>query len=145
VTALKLPFADLIRLRMDERGMGLRELCRTIDIDPSFFSKVLAGKRSPPSEEEVLRRIAACLELDAPRVIVSAGRIPGEWRRLLESDALFAQIHRLAAAGTAKPNAYAHPKAAAAPEKKTPPPRRSNWGTAPASRPPRRDFGDELL
>ena len=49
---LKLPFAGLVRSRMRERGVGLRELCRAVDVDPSYFSKVLADKRNPPSEDQ---------------------------------------------------------------------------------------------
>ena len=77
-----LAFAEVVRRRLAERGMGLRELCRSIGLDASFFSKVLSGKRNPPAEEKVLRQIAQALELDAPRLIVAAGRIPSEWERL---------------------------------------------------------------
>ena len=136
------PFAEMIRARMDERGMGLRELCRAVDLDPSFFSKVLAGKRSPPSEEAVLRKIAVSLELDATRVVVSAGRIPSEWRGVMSDEALFSSVHRLAAGAPARRSVPAPTQSSA----QSAPARKSNWGarsSAPAS--PSRDFGDELL
>ena len=89
------PFADLVRRLLRERGLGLREFCRAVDVDPSFFSKVLAGKRSPPSEDAVLRRIALALELDPCELIVSAGRIPAEWSRLWEELPLLKAVDRL--------------------------------------------------
>ena len=78
---------------MRDRGLTLRGLCRAAGLDPSFFSKVLAGKRSAPSEEAVLRRIAEVLGLDAAELIVSAGRIPSEWRALWEDPELFREVH----------------------------------------------------
>lgn len=74
-------FARLVQDAMRRKGVSLRELCRGIPLDPSFFSKVLSGKRSPPGEEEVLRRLASLLDLEPARVIVSAGRIPSDWRQ----------------------------------------------------------------
>jgi transcriptional regulator with XRE-family HTH domain len=81
---------------MQARGMGLRELCRAAGLDPSFLSKVLAGKRSPPSEEEALRRIASALGMDEPALVVAAGRIPREWSGLWSDEALFNSVHGLA-------------------------------------------------
>lgn len=92
-----LPFADLVRDRMKERGMGLRELCRAVGVDPSYFSKVLAHKRNPPSEEEVLEKIASALEIDATRLVVSAGRIPRNWQSIWSDCALFQKVHGLLA------------------------------------------------
>jgi len=124
------PFAKLVRERMESRGLGLRELCRGAGLDPSFFSKVLAGKRNPPSEELVLRRIAERLELDAPRLIVAAGRIPYEWRRVWTDESLFDSVHALASG-------------------RTPAPRARKPEPEPEPQPPYRfipkDFGEELL
>mgnify|MGYP001559035113 FL=1 len=79
------PFEETVREAMAARGMGLRELCRRADLDPSFFSKVLAGKRSPPPDDCV-RRIAEALGLDEVKLIVAAGRIPQEWSRLRQDE-----------------------------------------------------------
>ncbi len=130
----ELPFAEMVRRRMDSRGLGLRELCRGVDLDPSFFSKVLAGKRSPPSEDAVLRRIARFLELDACEVIVAAGRIPREWDRLWTDKPLMETVHRLCAgAGAAPVNETTGDR----PEASV-----SNGKPKPRVSPP---FGDELL
>ncbi|MCX5788116.1 MAG: helix-turn-helix transcriptional regulator [Elusimicrobia bacterium] len=97
------PFAALIRRLLRERGLGLREFCRAVEVDPSFFSKVLAGKRSPPSEDAVLRRIALELELDPCELIVSAGRIPREWSRLFHEPPLLQAVDRLCQGATPLP------------------------------------------
>ena len=88
---------------MRDRGLTLRGLCRAADLDPSFFSKVLAGKRSPPAQEPALRRIAQVLDLDPAELIVSAGRIPLEWRALWEDPELFREVHARATGGAAAP------------------------------------------
>jgi transcriptional regulator with XRE-family HTH domain len=110
------PFSRRVAEGLKRRGLTLREFCRAVRIDASFFSKVLAGKRSPPVEEDVLRRIAAVLELDAAELVVSAGRIPSEWSGLANDKELFARVHA-AATGEAAARKVAAPKAVeAAPE-----------------------------
>ena len=96
---LKDPFAARVEVGMSGRGLTLRGFCREVGLDPSFFSKVLAGKRSPPSEESVLRRIAQVLGLDAVELIVSAGRIPSEWQALWDDPELLREIDRACAGG----------------------------------------------
>lgn len=129
---------------MRRRGLGLRALCREVGLDASFFSKVLAGKRSPPAEEDDLRKLAAALGVDAPMLIVSAGRIPEEWRRLWEDEALFRDIHRMATGGSPEGSPPPSPVQA-------PPPRAGgNWETGRARRRPPIEspagpFGEELL
>ncbi|MBI5245125.1 MAG: helix-turn-helix transcriptional regulator [Elusimicrobia bacterium] len=141
---------------MRRRGLGLRALCREVGLDPSFFSKVLAGKRSPPAEEGDLRKLAAALGVDAPRLIVSAGRIPEEWRRLWDDEALFRDIHRKVTERYREemPPSPARgeqraPARTALPE--APPPRAAgNWETGRTRRrqqieSPAGPFGEELL
>jgi len=88
----ELAFSRLITDAMARRGLGLRELCRQAKLDPSFLSKVLAGKRNPPSEEETLRRIAGVLETDAVELFVAAGRIPEEWKALANNPDLVRRV-----------------------------------------------------
>lgn len=87
-----LAFSRLISDAMARRGLGLRELCRQAKLDPSFLSKVLMGKRNPPSEEDVLRRIAVILETDAVELFVAAGRIPEEWKALANNPELVRRV-----------------------------------------------------
>ena len=114
------PFSSLVRAGMERRGLGLRELCREARLDPSYLSKVLAGKRSPPSEEESLRRLAAALELVPGRLIAAAGRIPSEWNLLAEDEGVFEEVDRLLLNRGRIPTA---PRAA------LPPSRRDDFGT----------------
>ena len=99
-----LPFAALVRGRMSEKGLGLRELCRDAGLDASFFSKVLAGKRSPPAEEDRLRRLAACLDLDPVRMVVAAGRIPKDWRALWSDPLLIDSVNAVLRGGAPSRN-----------------------------------------
>ncbi len=138
-----LPFADLVRDRMKERGIGLRELCRTVGVDPSYFSKVLAHKRNPPSEEEVLEKIAETLEIDATRLVVSAGRIPRHWRRIWTDSALFRKVHGILAGPTEPLREEVPPPRAVGrrPSRRT----GGGWGR-PTPRPyVRKDLDEELL
>jgi transcriptional regulator with XRE-family HTH domain len=95
----ELPFAGRVCEGLSRSGLTLRGLCREAGLDPSFFSKILSGKRSPPAEEAVLRRIAGLLALDPAELIVSAGRIPSEWRALWKDRALFDDVNRRATQG----------------------------------------------
>ena len=96
------PFSRLVTDAMTRRGLGLRELCRRVKLDPSFLSKVLLGKRNPPAEEEVLRRMAAVLETDAVTLFVSAGRIPAEWMSLTNDPELLRRVDAMASSGASR-------------------------------------------
>ncbi len=61
---------------MKAQHLGVREVARRARLDPSFFSKILAGKRSPPSDDRMLERLAVCLEMSPTALYVYAGRIP---------------------------------------------------------------------
>jgi transcriptional regulator with XRE-family HTH domain len=89
-------FSRLVSAALARRGLGLREFCRRAGLDPSFVSKVLSGKRNPPSEEEPLRRVAEALALDPVEVIVSAGRIPSDWGALWSDAELLRAVHEVA-------------------------------------------------
>lgn len=88
------PFAEVVAEALRNSGLTLRGLCREADLDPSFFSKVLAGKRNPPWDEPVLRRIAKVLSLDEAELIVAAGKIPSEWSKLWTDKDLFRDVHQ---------------------------------------------------
>lgn len=118
---MRSPFARLIGDAIASRGLGLRDLCRRAGMDPSLLSKVLGGKRNPPSEESVLRKLAEALELDPVAVIVAAGRIPGDWEALSSDPALLRAVDQLAS----------RRRGAGAPA-----PRRAERHAAPASPPP---------
>jgi transcriptional regulator with XRE-family HTH domain len=134
-------FSRVVSDALARRGLGLREFCRRCDLDPSFLSKVLAGKRNPPSDEASLRRIAAALELDPVEVIVSAGLIPTDWNALWADSELVRAVHAVATGRRAA--RWAAPSAALStvrrPRIEAPPP------APPPARPPSRGLSEELL
>ena len=132
-------FSRLVADAMARQGLGLRETCRRAELDPSFFSKVLAGKRNPPSEEDVLRRVAGALELDPVEVIVSAGLIPTDWGALWSDSELLRAVHAVATGGRLR-------RAPTGPAPARPAPR-SSRGARPEEAPvfPSRGLSEELL
>ncbi len=54
-------FGEFIKKRRVDKGLGLREFCKQIEIDASNWSKVERGVLSPPQDEEKLRNIAQAL------------------------------------------------------------------------------------
>ena len=134
-------FSRLVADAMARRGLGLREVCRRAELDPSFFSKVLAGKRNPPSEEGALRRVAGALDLDPVEVIVSAGLIPTDWGALWSDSELVRAVHAVATRRPARRVPAAVPARPATAS-------RSNAGagaTAPALVHGNRGLSEELL
>lgn len=69
-------FYQLIKISLKDRGMSLRELARRSNLDVSFLSKILSGKRNPPSSEKDIRRMAKVLGITPESLIFAAGRIP---------------------------------------------------------------------
>lgn len=136
-------FSRLVADAMARRGLGLRELCRRADLDPSFLSKVLAGKRNPPSEEKALRRVAGALELDPVEVIVSAGLIPTDWSALWTDASLVRAVHAVATGGrpARRPEAAFPPRPASAAR----PPREARPVPARGLLPASRGLSEELL
>lgn len=137
-----LPFAQLVRSRMEERGVGLRQLCREVGVDPSYFSKVLMSKRNPPTEENVLEKIAQALDMDGPHLIVSAGRIPRQWRRIWDEPDLFRKIHGLLSNNPLKPSVavVSRPQTRNAPVSKA-----RRWARRPHVTYVSKDLDEELL
>jgi transcriptional regulator with XRE-family HTH domain len=103
------PFARVVAEAMRRGGLGLREVSRRARVDPSLLSKVLAGKRNPPSDEETLRRLAEALGTDPIELIVSAGLIPSAWSALWGDVELVRAVHRLAGGAAAARAAPARP------------------------------------
>jgi transcriptional regulator with XRE-family HTH domain len=113
------PFARLVSDALARRGLGLRELCRQAKLDPSLISKVLAGKRSPPWDEDGLRRLAAALELDAAQLSVAAGRLPAEWEPLNRDPELLRRVTALVTGEPARRAPAARPSPPVRPAART--------------------------
>ncbi len=79
-------FVHLVNQNIKNRNLSIRKLARELDLDASFFSKVLSGKRSPPRDEKTLRKLAGLLDLDPLLLIVSTGTIPSELQPIMEDE-----------------------------------------------------------
>ncbi len=79
-------FVHLIKNGMKETDLSLREVARLVEVDPSFLSKILAGKRSPPGDENILKKLADVLNIDPLRLIVSTGTIPSAWQSFFDDE-----------------------------------------------------------
>jgi transcriptional regulator with XRE-family HTH domain len=53
---------NLKRLRL-ENGLSLRDVCASVDYDPSNWSKIERGRLSPPADEAVLKKWATALKV----------------------------------------------------------------------------------
>ena len=73
---MKKGFNQLIKISLKDRGISLRELARRSNLDVSFLSKILSGKRNPPSSEKDIKRMAKVLGIVPESLIFAAGRIP---------------------------------------------------------------------
>lgn len=104
------PFSRLVVAAMTRRGLGLRELCRRARLDPSFLSKVLAGKRNPPNAEDVLRRLAAALEIDPVELVVAAGRLPEKWKAMTVDSGLLRRVDAMASSARPSSASFFSPK-----------------------------------
>jgi transcriptional regulator with XRE-family HTH domain len=54
-------FGEFTKKRRIDKGLGLREFCKQIEMDASNWSKIERGVLSPPQDEEKLRNIAHAL------------------------------------------------------------------------------------
>jgi transcriptional regulator with XRE-family HTH domain len=84
-----------IKEGMRKKGISLRTLAKGAGIDSSFLSKVLNGKRNPPTEDAVIAKIARILELDSDILIMSAGRIPRRFQPNLDRDEILSAFRDL--------------------------------------------------
>lgn len=78
-------FTKIIKESMKKNAKGVRALARECGIDASYLSKVLKGKRNPPADEEILKKLAGILDLDPVMLIIYTGRIPAHLQSLFES------------------------------------------------------------
>lgn len=129
------PFARLVSDAMRRGGLALREVCRRAELDPSLMSKVLAGKRNPPADEDSLRRLAAALSVDPIELIVGAGVLPSDWDAVRADPHLLAAVHAVATGRRSSPRPAPPPSAPPAAAKL---PR-------PAPLAPARGLAEELL
>lgn len=83
---IKKEFIVMIKEALDERGVSLRELARKTDLDVSFLSKILNGKRNPPSNESDIRKIGSFLNIKPDKLLFAAGRIPSNLQSIFNDE-----------------------------------------------------------
>ena len=79
-------FVRIITSRMKEKNMGVRQLASECGIDASFISKVIQGKRNPPSDEKIIKKIAQVLSVDPIMLTIFTGHIPASLQLVLENE-----------------------------------------------------------
>src|SRR5262245_61251780 len=76
-------FIRLLRDWMAKRTISLNQLAERSGVSPAFLSRILNRERGLPSDKTILR-LAQELDLEPPeRLLIEAGRIPGELKPVL--------------------------------------------------------------
>lgn len=78
-------FVKIITSKMKEKNIGVRQLARECGVDASFISKVIQGKRNPPTDEKIIKKIASFLSIDPVMLTIYTGRIPSSLQMVLEN------------------------------------------------------------
>lgn len=74
-------FGKRLRQLRRARQLGMKELARRVDVDPSFLSRVERGLVSAP--RVLVLRVAALLGVDAEPLLLQAGHLPEDVRTML--------------------------------------------------------------
>lgn len=74
-------FGIFVRQRREELGITLRGLCRSIELSPTYLSKIEQGEFLPPSEEKV-KLLARYLRVDEDKLMGLADRIPSDFKEI---------------------------------------------------------------
>lgn len=78
-------FVKKIVDKIKEKGLTLKEVAKYSGIDVSYLSRILTGKRNPPYDENVIRKIAKILGIDEDELVFSAGKIPKKYQQYFSS------------------------------------------------------------
>ncbi|MGB5772761.1 MAG: helix-turn-helix transcriptional regulator [Crocosphaera sp.] len=69
-------FGQLIRQRRKDKGYSQRELSEKLGIDFTYLSKLENDRAKYSPKEDIIRDLAAYLELEAEELIFLAGKLP---------------------------------------------------------------------
>lgn len=83
---MKKEFILLVKNALSKKEISLRELARRSNLDVSFLSKILNGKRNPPSSEQDIRKIAKALQVKPVKLLFAAGRIPESLQEIFNDE-----------------------------------------------------------
>ena len=91
-------FSGIISGWMKNSSVSLRSLAGKCELDSSYLSKILKGKRSPPSDEKTIRKIAEVIGADPDYLTFACGRIPSKLQKLFLRSDIKEILERLAQA-----------------------------------------------
>lgn len=87
-------FIKAVKEALKKKGWSMRRAAREAGLDSSFLSKVLSGKRNPPSDERVIIRLAQKLDIDSDSLVIYAGRIPAKYQKDFEKPGAIGLLSR---------------------------------------------------
>ena len=75
-------FGSFIREKRLEKGYTLRKFCETVDISPTFLSRMERDDIDPPGEEKLMA-FAQALSIDSEELIFMAKRMPNKIKNMV--------------------------------------------------------------
>jgi HTH-type transcriptional regulator, competence development regulator len=79
-------FGQLIREARKDKGYSQRELAKLVDLDFTYLSKLENNRADYAPKEDVIRKLASYLGLNAEELVFLAGRIPEHDEALLKQN-----------------------------------------------------------
>jgi len=81
-------------LRSTDKTFSLRKVAIEVGVEPAYLSKIERDIFPPPSEE-VIRKLANLLDLDADVLLAMAGKVSTDLQEIIQKrPALFAELIR---------------------------------------------------
>jgi len=81
-------------LRSTDKAFSLRKVAIKVGVEPAYLSKIERNIFPPPSEE-VIRKLANLLDLDADVLLAMAGKVSSDLQEIIQKrPALFAEVIR---------------------------------------------------
>ena len=88
-------FGSYLRTLREASGLSLRKLAETVDVEPSYISKVERDLVAPPGEHTI-KRIANVLGQDPDVLLAVAGKISSDLRQtIIKRPELFSRLIRV--------------------------------------------------
>lgn len=72
-------FGAYIRQKREAKKVALNDFARQLDISPAYWSRIEREKEKPP-KDELIRKAAEILGIDADDAFVQASRLPPDMR-----------------------------------------------------------------
>ena len=86
MTVKREKLGERIRRVRQERGLGLRETAKRIDISATYLSRIENCQESSPPAEKVIRELADLLEDNFDELMQLAGRVPEDVEHVIKTD-----------------------------------------------------------